>query len=503
MHLKEQRSLWLVTISAIAVAAGLLASHLTYNGLWIDEIYTLHAVNLPWREMFFERLMRGHFPLYFGLMKVWLALASSASETALRLPSLVFWMISTALFGWLAFRNLAKNTAPLSTLLFGLNGLALRQAGEARMYTLVLLFSVEICFAYLILSDGKNNKLAKISLICLPLIAFWCSSTVVLTISALTLDALRRRHREVLVLLGTSLALILTSALLPALTHVASRERSEIAHVPPLVLFLHLVTFLSGIVGWEDYYRLSSSAYALQAIGAIVTLLACAMLLRKWLKLSEQVRTSALVVFVPLILMLVTYILEKTVGLKVALHGPARYLIGSLPFAAVLSGSLFSQVFSRPHVTIAATGGWAAVLLLNAIIVVRLPVETPRELLQHYLGQRYLPSDAVAVVPTQAAEAVQMYVPQVRITQTIARNLGAEEIREKLATVGNADRLWLIWIHGKESKAIDVADSLFGKGISSSPKRYKGERRIFLYRPLMRKQQSCGGSTTDEFSASP
>lgn len=503
MQRQDHHFLWLITGISIAIAIGLVVSHLSYAGLWIDEIYTLHAVSLPWREMFLERLMRGHFPLYFALMKLWLTLAGGASEIALRAPSFFFWLASTALFGWLAFRHLRRDTAALSTLFFALNGLAIRQASEARMYTVVLLFSVAICFSYLTLAKSKNNKLATFTLVTVPLFAFWTSSTAILTIIALLFDAFRRRHRQTIILLCVSLLLILVSALVPAVVHVTSREHSEIAHVPPLVVFLHFVTCLSGIIGWEDYYKLSWAAYGLQVLGAAVTVGACAFLFRKWSLFPEEVRTSAVIVFFPLLLMLVTYVIEKTVGWKVALHGPARYVIGSLPFAAVLSGFLLSKAFLTARRRYVVAVAWATVLILNALVVVRLRLETPRELLRYYLGKQYVSSDAVVVVPPQAVEAVKMYAPQVTVNETFPRGLETEELHRKLSVFASTDRLWLIWIHGKGSKAVDVADALFGKGVSSSPKRYIGERRIFLYRPRFSKQQMTGSSANDETLNAP
>lgn len=503
MQREDRRSLWLVTWISIAVAIGLVASHLSYAGLWIDEIYTLHAVHLPWREMFIERLMRGHFPLYFVFMKLWLAISGGPSEVVLRVPSFFFWLASLVLFGWLALHGLRRDTAAVATLFFGLNGLAIRQASEARMYTLVLLFSVAICFSYLSLAESKNNKLAGTTLVIVPLFAFWTSSTAVLTIVALLVDAFRRRNRHTIILLSISLTLVILSALAPAVIHVASRERSEIAHVPPLVVFLHFITFLSGVIGWEDYYKLSWAAYGLQIFGTAFTVWACVFLYRRWSLFPEQIRTSATVVFFPLLLMLVTYVLEKASGWKVALHGPARYVIGNLPFAAVLSGSLLSEAFSKAQGRYFATATWAIVLVLNALVTVRLRLETPRELLQNYLGRQYQSSDAVVVVPTQTAEAVSLYVPHVVINETFPRSLGPRELQEKLSAFANVDRLWLIWIHGKGSKAIDVADELFGKGVSSSRQHYKGERRIFLYRPRLSKQQARGSLAADENLNSP
>lgn len=50
---------------SVVFALVALAATLHRNGLWADELYTLHAINLPVREMVFERLARGIFLLIF------------------------------------------------------------------------------------------------------------------------------------------------------------------------------------------------------------------------------------------------------------------------------------------------------------------------------------------------------------------------------------------------------------------------------------------------------
>jgi len=74
-----------------------------------------------------------------------------------------------------------------------------------------------------------------------------------------------------------------------------------------------------------------------------------------------------------------------------------------------------------------------------------------------------------------------MYCPNVTVTDAFSRSLDDDSIRKRLHAAAEGERLWLVWIHGKKSRAVSIADELFGKGVSSSPRRYLGDRRVILF----------------------
>lgn len=473
---------WIVAGGAFLIGVALVALHMTHSGLWIDEIYTLHAINLPWKEMILERLARGHLPMYFGLMKWWCGLWSIPSELLLRLPSFIFWLLSVAAFVMLLRKSIRPTAMPFAFLFFALNGLALRQASEARMYTITLFLAVCYLAAYFATIRAPNLSLPRLGVIFIPVVAFWVSSTFILTVISFACDTLRRREWRALRYVAMSFLVLACTALVPLFVHTTVRERSEIAHVPPMVLFLHLITYVTGIVGWEDYYRLPVTAWVLQIIGGCFTVILIINLVRRWKNVSEETKTGFVVTILPLSMMFVSWALEKGLSVGTALHGPARYLIGSLPAAAVFTGSLCDVIWQTPRQRLRAAASMAIVLIINAFIVARLSLESPRELLTRYLAPRYRSGDCVVVVPDQAKEVVKMYVPQVDIRESFPRNLSEDELRDRLEKLAaDADRMWLIWIHGKKSRAVAVADELFGKGKSSSVHHYLGERRVFFY----------------------
>ncbi|MGC8841341.1 MAG: hypothetical protein ACP5QZ_07810 [Candidatus Sumerlaeaceae bacterium] len=473
--------LWTIAVVACVGAGVVCAAHLAYSGLWIDEIYTLHAIALPWKEMIIERLSRGHFPLYFTLMKVWMGLWPTPSEVVLRLPSLFFWLVSICTFALVLRNEASPRAAPFVLVFLALNGLGLRQASEARMYTLALFLAVCYTASYLHVARHDRSRITRVGLILIPVFGFWATSTFVLTVASFLFDAIRRRNRLLLWLISLSLVLTSLTAVAPLFVHAATRERSEIAHVPPSVLLLHLVTFLTGILGWEDYYTIYSPLVVLQIIGAVEAVILLAYALRRWDDLPEPAKTGFGVTMFPLAIMVATWALAKGLGIGTALHGPARYLIGSLPAAAIFSGSVLNMACKTHKQRLVVFLGVTSILLLNAFTVARVSLESPRELLVRYFAPCWRSSDAVVVVPEQAREAVKMYVPQVKIDETLPRNLSEADVRARLAQFIGRSRLWLIWIHGKSSCAVAVADQLFGRGLSSSPHRYLGERRVFLY----------------------
>jgi len=475
------RSLWMFAAAAVATGAIIIAAHLRYSGLWIDEVYTLHAISLPWRDMVLERLLRGHFPLYFVLLKSWVLLCGHASELSLRLPSFLFWAGAVCLFGGCVRRHLPQREALLAFPLFGLNGLALRQASEARMYTLVLLLAVGFTWAYFSSMQGRRTWPVRLVLIGVPLIAAWTSTTFLLTLLAFAVDAARRRRWDVARDIALAFLLIGLSAAIPVQYHVATRERTEIAHVPPASLVLHAVTFLTGVIGWEDYYAVPLAGRILQTIGGVLALWMVVRLVRRWKQLPDWAQSSAVVTALPLLLMLITWAAEKTFGGRFALHGPARYLIGDLPCAAMLSAALISDRVRGRKEFCAWIVAIAVLLLADAVVVARVHLETSRELIRQHLVPGFRSGDAAVVVPAEAAEAVKLYAPHVTISDVFPRNLSDAEIESRLRKLDRAGRVWLVWVHGKSSPAVRVADRLFGKGTSSSTRRYLGERRVIVY----------------------
>lgn len=141
---------------------------LTASCLWFDEIFSVHAARHNWSELLsFVAADLIHPPLFYALLKVWIA-AGGESLTWLRLfPALT--SIATIVPFLLLCRELKLTAGErnLALLLMAVSGFLIKYAQEVRMYTLLLFFS--LCSLWLLLKLIKNDSRAKQVLIALTL----------------------------------------------------------------------------------------------------------------------------------------------------------------------------------------------------------------------------------------------------------------------------------------------------------------------------------------------
>lgn len=121
---------------------GLVLRLISINqSLWLDEATTaLVARNYNFGEII-TKFSPGDFhpPLYYLVMRVW-SLAFGTSEIALRLPSVIFGVLTI----WLVYKI---SKSKLAALLTATSGLLVYYSQEARMYTMVAL--LVSCLVYL------------------------------------------------------------------------------------------------------------------------------------------------------------------------------------------------------------------------------------------------------------------------------------------------------------------------------------------------------------------
>ncbi|MBI3957654.1 MAG: glycosyltransferase family 39 protein, partial [Chloroflexi bacterium] len=122
---------------------------LIQQSLWRDEVDVIWLAIRPLREtvsMFISPAQNG--PLYFLLMRPWVALAG-ASEYALRYTSALFSLLAIGLIWQVARRLLPgsgrlilANTPLLAALLLALNPYQLWYSQEGKMYALVVVLTL-------------------------------------------------------------------------------------------------------------------------------------------------------------------------------------------------------------------------------------------------------------------------------------------------------------------------------------------------------------------------
>src|SRR5256714_730085 len=133
--------------SAIALLVCLYAAarlwHLTAACLWFDEIFSLHAARHTWVELWrFAAADLIHPPLFYALLKIWMAVGGDSLLWLRLLPAL------TAIAALVPFLLLARELRLLPSatnfalLLLASNGYLIKYAQELRMYSLLLLLTL-------------------------------------------------------------------------------------------------------------------------------------------------------------------------------------------------------------------------------------------------------------------------------------------------------------------------------------------------------------------------
>jgi hypothetical protein len=142
---------WLALIACIVCTAW----NLTTSSLWIDELYTLHFTDaqLPFSELFFERLTTDtHPPLYYLFIHGW-QLVFGSGDAALRLFSLLAAMATIGLF-YLLGKRLFGPSAVVLALFVASSQLSFWVAVDARSYSTVIFFTSSLT---LLTADWVNE----------------------------------------------------------------------------------------------------------------------------------------------------------------------------------------------------------------------------------------------------------------------------------------------------------------------------------------------------------
>jgi uncharacterized membrane protein len=150
----------LITVLICAVYISLRLWHLTDSCLWFDEIFSIHAAEHDWREMFWfiaQDLI--HPPLFYVLLKIWIAVGGT-SLFWLRFFPVFFSTLAIIPFILLCRQlKLSHLTTALGLMFFAVNGSLIKYAQEVRMYSLLLCFALVSLWLFVrFLNWGKGFK---------------------------------------------------------------------------------------------------------------------------------------------------------------------------------------------------------------------------------------------------------------------------------------------------------------------------------------------------------
>jgi uncharacterized membrane protein len=145
-----------IIVAAIYIAVRVW--NLTDSCLWFDEIFSVHAAEHSWDSIQqFVALDLIHPPLFYVLLKLWIAIGS---ESLLWLRSLpVIWSIIAVMPFLLLCRELQLNhwTTTFAFLLIAVNGSLIKYSQEVRMYSLLMCVSLFSIWLFLrFIRTGKG-----------------------------------------------------------------------------------------------------------------------------------------------------------------------------------------------------------------------------------------------------------------------------------------------------------------------------------------------------------
>jgi mannosyltransferase len=201
---------------------------LTSSCLWFDEIFSVHAARHSWSGLIkFAAADIIHPPLFYGLLKIWIAIGGE-SLVWLRLLPFLFAVATIFPFVLICREiNLKAAETSLALLLMAVSGFQIKYAQEVRMYSLLLLLSVVSIWLFLRLlkhSSSERKHLVILTAINLLLVYTHYYGWVLIATEGLVLLILRRRQ-IVKFILATAALLV---AYVPWIYQVAvSRERGR------------------------------------------------------------------------------------------------------------------------------------------------------------------------------------------------------------------------------------------------------------------------------------
>jgi uncharacterized membrane protein len=124
-----------------ALAAAVVARFFVVSHLWLDEALTVNIARLPLRDIPGALKHDGAPPLYYFLLHGWMQVFGSG-DVAVRALSGVFGTAALPA-AWLAGRRLGgRRVAVMALVLVSASPFAVRYAVEARMYGLIILFTL-------------------------------------------------------------------------------------------------------------------------------------------------------------------------------------------------------------------------------------------------------------------------------------------------------------------------------------------------------------------------
>jgi uncharacterized membrane protein len=187
----------LITTGIVILFVALRLWRLSASCLWFDEIFSVHAAHHGWAELLrFVAADIVHPPLFYLLLKIWIALGGESLLWLRLLPALL--SIAAIIPVLLLCRefNLKESERNLALLLLAVNGYLIKYAQELRMYSLLMFLSVCSLLAFVKFfktEPGSRKQLVWLFLINFPLVYSHYAGWIVMAVECLVLMIWQRQ----------------------------------------------------------------------------------------------------------------------------------------------------------------------------------------------------------------------------------------------------------------------------------------------------------------------
>lgn len=338
--------IWFVrsmTLSVKALAAlicvtyvGMRLWRLTEPCLWFDEIFSVHAAAHDWTGLlWFVAQDLIHPPLFYVLLKIWIAIAGEG-VLWLRLLPVVFSMAALGVFLQLCRElKLRASTMLLALTFFTVSGSLIKYAQEVRMYNLLLFLSLLSMWAFLKFVE-RGSRLWLVTLVNILLVyTHYYGWLVVVSELVAAAFLYRRQLRPMLTAIATAVF-----AFLPWVAIVAYAARSG-SDVEQNLGWIErpgpqtLMTFVFDVI--EPFYFQMSTAEPTTRLAVTLPLLivlvgALLFYLIDRRETDRNIKLLAIFAFVPLVLAF-----GASWMLPVSIWGSRHLIIVFAPMAILIS----------------------------------------------------------------------------------------------------------------------------------------------------------------------
>jgi uncharacterized membrane protein len=148
------------TFFSVAIVVLFIAARvwrLSASCLWFDEIFSVHAARHSWAGVLqFVAADIIHPPLFYLLLKIWIAVGGESLLWLRLFPALVSIAVLVPFFLLCRELHLRRNERNLALLLLAVNGYLIKYAQEVRMYSLLMFLS--LCSLWLFVKCLRSEQ---------------------------------------------------------------------------------------------------------------------------------------------------------------------------------------------------------------------------------------------------------------------------------------------------------------------------------------------------------